>query len=106
MNLANEIKMVLELEREGKERLASARKDAEKILEEAREGTRCLVRETDREIARLKEEETAQVEEELAREIQELRKRTAAEKERLRALSDKNREKAVESVLGWLREER
>lgn len=106
MSFVDEIRMVLELERKGKERLAAARADAEKIREEGRESVRQLATETDRKFSRRKEEEMARMDEAVGRELDAIRQRTAAEEKRLRTLADKTREAAVERVMAWLWEER
>lgn len=105
MDFADEIRRVLEIERAGQERLAGARREAEKLLEEGRATARRLVAETDKEIGRRRDEETVRSDEAIAGEIDAIRQRTAAEAEHLRDQAEKAGEKAVERVMAWLWEE-
>jgi vacuolar-type H+-ATPase subunit H len=105
MSFAEEIRRVMEIERAGHERLAGARRKAEKMLEEGRASARRLAAETEKEIARRREVETARSDEAAAGEIDAIRQRTAAEARRLRDQAEKAGESTVERVMGWLWEE-
>jgi hypothetical protein len=105
MDFADEIRRVLEIERAGQERLAGARREAEKMLEDGRATVRRLAAETEREIARRREVETARSDEVITGEINAIRQRTAAEARRLRDQAEKVGESTVERIMAWLWEE-
>ena len=102
MPFEDQLKKVLELEREGEKRLDQARAGAAKLLEDARHETRRISQEGEATIARERRERTVAFDEETQRIVAEIRRQGRLEKERLRPLAEKNREAAAEAILSWL----
>ena len=102
MGFADDIRRVLEIEREGKTRLAAAREEAQRILERAREESRQLLEEGERSLARQKAKRTDAVQVEVAGEMEELERGFRAEADRLSHLAIQNRDAAVRRILAWL----
>ncbi len=101
MSFQDELKMVLEVEREGKKRLEQARSEAEQIIERARGKARRILEETEEIIARERKEKISETDLEVDRLIADLRQRGRLEETRLRSLAEKKRETAVRRVLSW-----
>lgn len=102
MRIADDIRMVLEIEREGKKRLAEAQDEAARIVGQAREEARCLLEEKEQSISRQRKERTAAMQAEIAAEVDVLEQRFRGEETRLQRLEAKNRDGAVRQILKWL----
>jgi len=102
MGFADDIRGVLEIERDGKTRLAAAREEAQRILDRAREEARLILEEGERSLARQREKRTAAAQAEVAGEIESLERGFRAEADRLSELAKQNRDAAVRKILAWL----
>jgi F0F1-type ATP synthase membrane subunit b/b' len=105
MSFADDIKSVLEIEREGKRRLAETQEEAARLVDNAREEGRLMLEEAERGLSAERAERTAAMQSEIAEEVKSLELRSRNEEERLRRLAARNRDAAVEQILGWLRGE-
>lgn len=100
--LRNDLKIILEIEEEGQHRLEEAEGVARVLLEGYRERARQLLAATDEELERERAERFQQVQEQLAQRRQLLDENITARCDRMRQRADKQRETAVEKLLGWL----
>jgi vacuolar-type H+-ATPase subunit H len=102
--LRHELQTVLQMEREGEKRLALAREEAARIVEESRLQADRILRETEEEIAREKERRLARADEETARLAEEIRRRGKERERFLLAAAERNLKTGVARVLEWIRE--
>lgn len=102
MRIADDIRMVLEIEREGKKRLADAREEAVRIVGQAREEGRRLLEEGEQFISRQRKVRTAAIQAEIATGVDSLEQRFRGEEARLQRLEAKNRDVVVQQILNWL----
>jgi F0F1-type ATP synthase membrane subunit b/b' len=102
MGFADDIRRVLEIEREGKKRLAAAREEAQRILDRAREESRQILEEGERSLARQREKRTAEVQTEIAGEVEKLERGFRTQADRLSRLAKQNRDAALRRILLWL----
>jgi hypothetical protein len=98
----DELQAVLAAEREGKERLAEAAAEAERIVGRYRQQARELSRQAQAAQEAERRERMAREEAELTALVAGIAERTRIENERLRTLAARNRERAVRRVLDWL----
>jgi hypothetical protein len=98
----DELQAVLAAEREGKERLAEATAEAERIVGRYRQQARDLTRQAQAAQETERRERMAREEAELAALVAGIEERTRIESERLQTLAARNRERAVRRVLDWL----
>ena len=102
MGFADDIRRVLEIEREGKKRLADAREEAQRTLDLARDESRRILEEGELSLARQREKRTEAVQAEIAGEVEALEKRFRTESDRLSHLAKQNHDVAVRKILAWL----
>jgi cell division septum initiation protein DivIVA len=102
MRFADDIRMVLEIEREGKKRLAEAQEEAGRIVGQAREEAGRLQADGEQLISRLRKTRTAAVQAEIAAEVDTLERRFRNEEARLQHLAAQNRDVVIEQILRWL----
>jgi cell division septum initiation protein DivIVA len=102
MPIADDIRMVLEIEREGKKRLAEAQEEADRIVGRAREEAGRILEKGEQAIARQRKERTATMQTEIAAEVEALEQRFRGEEERLRRVAESNREKVFGRIMNWL----
>jgi F0F1-type ATP synthase membrane subunit b/b' len=102
MRIADDIRMVLEIEREGKKRLSEAREEAGRIVSQAREEARQILEEGEQFISRQRKVRTAEIQVEISAEVSALEQRFGGEEARLRRQEAKNREAVVRQVQEWL----
>jgi len=102
MRIADDIRMVLEIEREGKKRLAEAQEEAARIIGQAREEARRLREEGEQLVSSQRKGRTAATQAEIDTEVDALEQRFRREEDRLKGLETKNRAQVVQQVLNWL----
>jgi F0F1-type ATP synthase membrane subunit b/b' len=102
MGFADDIRGVLEIEREGKKRLAAAREEAQRALDLARDESRRILEEGELSLARQREKRTEAVQAEIAGEVETLEWRFRSESDRLSHLARQNHDAAVRKILAWL----
>jgi vacuolar-type H+-ATPase subunit H len=102
MPIADDIRMVLEIEREGKKRLAEAQEEADRIVGRAREEAGRILEKGEQAIARQRKERTAATQTEIAAEVDPLEQRFRSEEERLQRQAENNREKVFGMIMNWL----
>lgn len=102
MDFAEDIRRVLEIEREGKKRLAAAQAEAQRTLDLAREESRQILEEGERGLSRQREKRVEVAQAEIAGEVEELERRFRSESDRLSRLARQNRDAAVGRILAWL----
>jgi F0F1-type ATP synthase membrane subunit b/b' len=106
MGFADDIRGVLEIEREGNKRLAAAREEAQQSLDLARDEARRILEEGEFSLARQREKRTEAVQAEIADEVEAQERRFRTESERLSHLAKQNHDAAVRKILAWLWGER
>lgn len=102
MGLSDEIRMVLEVEQEGRRRLTAAHAEARSLVERARAEARQIVADGEERVAGLRRSRNAEMEAEIADVVAGLDQRLRGEEERLRRLAERNRGRAVERIMAWL----
>lgn len=102
MGFEDDIRRVLEIEREGKKRLAGAQAEAQRILDLAREESRQILEEGELHLARQREKRTEAMQAEIAGEVEEMERRFRTESDQFSHLAKQNRDAAVRKILAWL----
>ena len=102
MRIADDIRMVLEIERAGRKRLAEAQEEAGRIVGRAREEARRLMEEGEQSTAQQRKVRNAAIQAEITVEVDSLERRFRSEEARLQRLEAKNRDVVVQQVLNWL----
>ena len=102
MGFANDIRRVLDIEREGKKRLSAAQEEAQRTLDLAREESRRILEEGECNLARERQKRTEAAQAEIAGEMEEQEKHFQVETDRLSHRANQNRDAAVEKIIAWL----
>jgi len=102
MALSDEIRMVLEIEQEGKRRLDAAQAEARSLVERARAEARQIVADGEERLAGVRRSRNAALQSEIADAVGALERRLSGEEERLRRLAERNRGEAVQRIMAWL----
>lgn len=100
--LQNDLKIVLQLEREGEAQLRQAEEEARQLLEKYRDQVERLVFETDQKLERQRRDRMAEVEDTMLQRKQTLDGQFETRVERLRLRAVENRDKTVERIITWL----
>ncbi len=105
MTFREDLETVLQLEAEGRRRLAAAEAEARQELARCRDEARRLRLRAEEEMGREEAQRRQEAEAETGRSLDAVRERTIAETAVLRARGAELREAAVRRVLSWLEED-
>ncbi len=102
MALPDEIRMVLEVEQEGRRRIDAAQAEARSLVERARAEARQIAADGEERLAGLRRARSAAVQAEIADAVGAQERKLRGEEERLRRQADRNRGEAVQRIMAWL----